>query len=147
MNVNRNRVLIDLSASPNCQFGKIDYTQQSAEQKVFSAIWSLESEVNNGGFALYFENSSAAEINDVVAALQAIGANRMAEVVAKAIAAFPDGPPRGSSEVGGSLLPAPLATVERWNQLDQEFFAYLDNLTNLLYDFVKARPQDFGPIS
>lgn len=52
--MNKNEMLISLSESKKSDFGKKDFLKQSKEQKVFSTIWSLESEVNNGGFYSVF---------------------------------------------------------------------------------------------
>jgi hypothetical protein len=30
--------------------------------------------------------------------------------------------------------------------LDQEFFTYPDNLTDLLFEFVRSHPKTFGPV-
>ncbi|MDE3063964.1 MAG: DUF4375 domain-containing protein, partial [Acidobacteriota bacterium] len=57
--MNKNGILIALSESDKSSFGKIAFNEQSFPQKVFSAIWALESEVNNGGFAQYYFNSSS----------------------------------------------------------------------------------------
>jgi hypothetical protein len=48
--VNKNEILINLSGSATTKIGKEEFEQQSLPQKVFSAIWEVESEVNNGGF-------------------------------------------------------------------------------------------------
>lgn len=45
--MNKNRILIDLSESKKTGFGKQEFAEQSHPQQVFSAIWALESEVNN----------------------------------------------------------------------------------------------------
>ena len=37
-------------------------------------------------------------------------------------------------------------TSEKLEGLDQEFFAYPDNLTELLFEFVRAHPETFGPV-
>jgi hypothetical protein len=55
------------------------FAQQSLPQKVFSAIWEVESEVNNGGFAQYFSNDSAESASFVVEALEKIGAPKNCE--------------------------------------------------------------------
>jgi hypothetical protein len=68
--MNKNEILINLSESKNTKFGKEDFVSQSPPQKVFSAIWSAESEVNNGGFWQYFINSSAESAPFVVEALK-----------------------------------------------------------------------------
>jgi uncharacterized protein DUF4375 len=52
--VDKNAFLIQLSESDRTMFGKEDFATQSVPQKVFSAIWAVESEVNNGGFSQYF---------------------------------------------------------------------------------------------
>jgi hypothetical protein len=60
--------------------------------KVFSSIWAVESEVNNGGFSQYFLNSSSETAGFVVEALETIDAPRTADICRRAIAAaFPDG--------------------------------------------------------
>ncbi len=52
--MNKNRILIELSESKMTDFGKKTVAAQSRPQKVFSALWAIESEVNNGGFSQYF---------------------------------------------------------------------------------------------
>jgi len=47
--MDKNKILIELSESNRTEFGKEDFDKQSLPQKVFSAIWSVEAEVNNGG--------------------------------------------------------------------------------------------------
>jgi hypothetical protein len=44
----KNDILINLSESEKTSFGKQDFASQSLPQKVFSAIWAVESEVNSG---------------------------------------------------------------------------------------------------
>jgi len=46
--MNKTGILIDLSESDKTRFRKGDFDAQSIPQKVFSAIWAVESEVNNG---------------------------------------------------------------------------------------------------
>ena len=54
----KNNILISLSESDKTQFGKQDFATQSIPQQVFSSVWALEAEVNNGGFSQYFLNDS-----------------------------------------------------------------------------------------
>ncbi len=54
MSPTKNHILIGLSESERTKFVKEDFASQSAPQKVFSALWEIESEVNNGGFSQYF---------------------------------------------------------------------------------------------
>ena len=71
--MNKNEILIELSQSPMTKVGKEEFNEQSGPQKIFSAIWELESEVNNGGFSQYFLNESAESVSFVV---EAVTANR-----------------------------------------------------------------------
>jgi hypothetical protein len=48
--MNKNEILIDLSESEMTKDGKENFSEQSFSQKAFSAIWEVESEVNNRGF-------------------------------------------------------------------------------------------------
>ena len=61
--VDKNTFLIELSESDHADFGKRDFLIQSDVQKVFSAVWALEIEVNNGGFHQYFFNSDGGTAN------------------------------------------------------------------------------------
>jgi len=93
--MDKNNILINLSESEQIKFGKEDFHTQSVPQKVFSSIWAVESEVNNGGFSQYFQNSTSAETAPfVVEALNTIGAPSTADICNRAIAcAFPTGLP------------------------------------------------------
>src|SRR5260370_16965113 len=94
MRPDKNQILMDLASSDKTSFGKEDLANQSLTQKVFSTIWAVESEVNNGGFSQYFLNSSAESAPFVVEALRIIGAADTAAICERAIAAaFPTGLP------------------------------------------------------
>jgi len=68
----KNEILIELSESEGSKFGKEDFALQSLPQKVFSSVWAVECEVNNGGFSQYFLNSSAETAAFVADALELI---------------------------------------------------------------------------
>ena len=57
--MDKNSFLINLSESIRTDFGRVEFEKQSPVQKVFSAIWALESEVNSGGFSHYLASSEA----------------------------------------------------------------------------------------
>lgn len=63
MSPTKNHILINLSSSDKTSFGKEEFVRQSLPQKVFSAIWAVESAVNNGGSPQYFVNSSAESLS------------------------------------------------------------------------------------
>ena len=90
--LDRNAILIALSQSDRTEFGKDNFSAQSIPQKIFSCVWALEAEVNNGGFSQYFFNSSRETAGFVVEALKVIGASKTAQLCEQAIsAAFPSG--------------------------------------------------------
>jgi hypothetical protein len=145
--MNKDHYLIDLSESDRTDFGRVDFGAQTDEQKVFSAIWALESQVNNGGFEQYFASGDGDTATFAPTALRAIGANKCAAIVENAL-----------HTVSRYDLPADQAkrqeiidslsdeVCEKLNEIDAEFFEYPDNLSDLLYAFVQSHPDTFGPI-
>ena len=123
--MDKNTFLIRLSESPRTAFGRVAFEEQPFEQKVFSAIWALEGEVNGGGFASYLSGSESQTATFAPIALKAIGAVKCAAVVEQALQIGPKGD---------------LAAV------DKAFMAYPDNLTELLFRYIQARPDVFGAV-
>jgi hypothetical protein len=145
--MNKNGILIDLSESEKTRFGKEEFAKQSLPQKVFSAIWAVESEVNNGGFSQYFLNSSAESTSFVAQALEIIGAPKTASICNRAIsAAFPAGLPSAVETVRTVASDFSDEILEKLEPLDQEFFAYPHNLTDLLFAYVSDHPEEFGTL-
>ena len=145
--MNKNKILIDLSESEKTRFGKEEFAQQSLPQQVFSAIWALESEVNNGGFSQYFLNGSAESASFVVKALETIGAPKTASICNRAITtAFPKGLPSTAETISSVAADFSDEILESLESLDQEFFAYPHNLTELLFAYVSEHPEEFGTL-
>jgi hypothetical protein len=145
--MNKNRILITLSESDKTRFGKQEFAEQSLPQKVFSAIWALESEVNNGGFSQYFLNSSAESASFVVEALKTIGAPKTASICQRAIiTAYPAGLPAAVESIRSVAANFPDEILEELELLNQEFFAYPHNLTDLLFAYVSSHPEEFGKV-
>jgi hypothetical protein len=132
--INKNAVLIALSESDRSDLGRVDFADQSRDQKVFSAIWTLEGAVNMDGFASYFASEDES-IGFAAEALEAIGAHQAAAIVRQAQQL----PPESSNDLTDEQL-------EELEGLDQAFMAYPDDLTGLLYAFVAARPESFGEV-
>jgi len=127
------------------KIGKEEFATQSIPQQVFSAIWELEAEVNNGGFSQYFQNSSAETAPFVVAALETIGGSQAAGIAMLAInAAFPDGLPAAPEQISSGAAHFSDDVLAQLEALDKQFLSYPDNLTDLLFDFVSKYPDEFG---
>lgn len=136
----KNSYLIDLSESSQIQTGKVEFAAQSHPQKVFSAIWDVEAEVNNGGFWQYFANNSAETASFVVEALGRVGASRMSEICK-------EGLPADTDEIQAAARAEFGEDIEQaLDQLSGEFCKYPENLTELLFEFVKQHPNGFGEI-
>lgn len=145
--MDKNEILVMLSESESTAFGKQDFEEQSVPQKVFSSIWSLESEVNNGGFSQYFQNSSNETAGFVVDALRSIDAHQTAEICKRALMiAFPMGLPSSPEAISAAAANFAPDVEDALNSLDQDFYAYPNDLTELLYAYVSAHPDEFGSL-
>lgn len=145
--MDENALLIKLSESDRTMFGRVDFDQQPPDQQVFSAIWELENQVNNGGFAQYLSASDADSANLVPRALRTIGANACANIVERALRVVsPRGLPREQSLREDLVDQLGQDERDALEVLDQEFLAYPDNLTDLLFAFVRAHAHVFGRV-
>src|SRR5262245_9005899 len=142
--MNKNSYLIALCESELASFGKVEFLSQSEPQQVFSAIWELESQVNNGGFDQYLRNSDTDIITHAPAALRAIGAHQCAQIVQSALSVL-EPFPSTRDERSDALDDLDDERLEALEAQDAAFFAYPDDLTSLLFDFVSRHPQSFGP--
>ena len=145
--MDKNAFLINFSESNRCDFGRVEFANQPDDQRIFSAIWALESAVNNGGFSLYFVSSAGGTANFASTALRRIGADTCAAIVDAALAVV-SSKPLPVAQDARKLLVAQLSVTgrEQLENLDVLFFSYPDNLTDLLFAFVLSRPTSFGPI-
>jgi hypothetical protein len=142
----KNGILIALSQSDKTKFGT-RFDTQSTPQRIFSAIWSVESEVNNGGFSQYFLNDSCETAGFVAEALGAIGAPRTADICRRAITiAFPNGLPTDAEAISAAAAEFSDETEDELNSLDGEFYQYPHNLTDLLFAYVAKHPEEFGDL-
>ena len=133
----KNKQLVALSENPAAQFWKVSYQELTPAGRVFVSVWELESEVNNGGFLQYFFNSSGDNAGHCASALEKIGALNVAALVKQAISVFDNGEPSPDSAVRQPQVENFSEIQKKYlDELDQKFFKYPDNLTELLFDFV-----------
>ena len=145
--MNKNEILIMLSESGSTAFGKQDFEEQSIPQKVFSSVWALESEVNNGGFSQYFQNCSNETAGFVVEALHFIDAHQTAEICKRALSiAFPMGLPSTPEAIRTAAENFAPDVDDALHSLDQDFYVYPNDLTELLYAYVSTHPSEFGSL-
>ncbi len=108
------------------------------KEQVFFLVWSLEAEVNNGGFNQFFFNSSGDHAAATAEALRAIGAKKTAAIVDRAVSLFgAEGPSRNRVQRQQQLTLFSEEQQERFSELDTNFYAYPDNLSELLAKYMR----------
>jgi len=143
--LNKNAWLIRLSEVG--RFWQIDYEQLTRPEQIFYGVWELEAEVNNGGFHQYFFNSSGDYAFAIVDALKEIGAHQAATIVHRAIRLFDGGLfSRDLAARQTQLLALPENSNTKFNRVDEEFYQYPDNLTDLLYAYVRQHPSEIAGV-
>jgi hypothetical protein len=126
-----------------CSYGE-DLDKLTEEQKQFYYNQCLEREVNIGGFSLYFVNSSGGFAQQTVQSLRAIGANNTANIVQKAIDQFPyKNVPENRIERQEVWETIQETAHPIWEELDQMFYKYEDDLNTLNLEFVKKHKDKF----
>lgn len=99
-------------------------------EQLLVVIWGLEADVNNGGFHQYYFNCYGNFAHLASPMLREIGAKIMAQIVDEANAVFgPTGPPYDRDERQKALE---AIDDDSWGQLDTKFWAYPDNVSDLL---------------
>lgn len=105
-------------------------------EKALFCVWTLESEVNNGGFNQYYWNSAGDFSKETVCFLEDVGASETASILKAANENFGnEGPPKDRTERQQRLEELERFGALKLDSLDQEFYEYPDDLTELLYQF------------
>ena len=126
-----------------CAYGD-EMDKLTEEQKLFYYNQCLEREINNGGFNQYFFNSSGGFAYKTIQSLQTIGANKTADILQKAIDQFPNSNvPEDRTERQEILEQIEETADVVWEDLDQKFFSYEDDLNKLNIEFVRKNKDKF----
>lgn len=88
--VNESIIALDNYICELCTWGN-DLSKLTDAEKVFFYNQELEREINNGGFAQFYYNSSGNYANELIDSLKLIGAYKTADIVKKANDQFLDG--------------------------------------------------------
>ena len=130
-----------------CEYGDNMETLNEA-QRILYITQALEMEVNNGGFAQFFFNSSGMFANELVSTFEKIGAMRTAEICKKAISIYGDDVPIDRDKREDVITPDDEKEEERigkiLNACDDEFFEYKDDLVELNYQFIINNKKSFA---
>jgi hypothetical protein len=117
----------------------------SVPQKNFYFNQNLEREVNNGGFHQFFFNSSGEFAHETLESLKEIGAQTTAEWIRRAIDEFPGGKVPTDTEERRELMLKlwPESENEVWEELDQKFYTYEDDLNALNLAYIRTNLASF----
>lgn len=142
-NINNCIIELDNYISALCDYGdSIEKLNQA--QRNFFYNQTLEREINNGGFNQFFFNSSGDFANETIISLKEIGANKTAMIVKKANDQFPDKiVPKDRTSRQEILSQMEDKANKIWEELDQKFFAYEDDLNSLNMDYVRKNKNEF----
>lgn len=100
---------------------KVGFDALTEQEKNLAAIWGIEAEVDNGGFAHFFSSAAGDLAFYAPQALKNVGALDLAELAARANAVFgPDGPPPERA--------ARRNAVDAFSEEDRQILEPLDDL-------------------
>ena len=116
----------------------------SPEERTAYAVDAFQREANNGGFEQYLYNSSGALAGELLDALRAVGAERIAEIYRPALAALPAAWLEDEEE-RRKLLDKVLTerVSELFDQCDERFYERSGDLEELLYHYILENRRSF----
>ena len=105
------------------------------EERIIVAIEALEAEVNNGGYAQFFLNSSREYVPTIVQALVRIGCPITAEITQQAIDALHL--PRLSGEAIEAAMADDTINEDDLNECDDSYYKSGEDIAGQLFAFIK----------
>jgi hypothetical protein len=136
-------IALDTRVNELSNYGE-DLTNLSEPQKNLLFVGNAEREVNNGGFNQFYWNSSGDFAHETQNAIKTIGANRMADIVTKANSVWPDETvPKDRTRRQEIQEKIEEQANPIWEECDQEFYRYPDDIADLLIKYVKKHRTDF----
>lgn len=117
----------------------------SDEEKYFYAVYELDSEVNNGGYLQYFDNSSGDLAYLIIDALQSIGLNKVLQITKEALDIY-----GGDVSKNQNVRMEEIAKLTNnyednlWNECDSQFYDIEDeNIGILLMNYAEKNQNKF----
>ena len=106
-------------------------------QDIAELVKLLEAELNNGGFDQFFFNSSGDKTDEIIEALQVVGAVKTAEICKRAAAKFPGGmPPKDWAKRQDVLVDEVSPEADAFQDMDRDFYSSSENLSELVSVFL-----------
>lgn len=136
-------IALDSRVNELSNYGE-DLANLTEPQKTLLFVENVEREVNNGGFNQFYWNSSGDFAHETQNALMTIEANQMADIVNKANSVWPDQRvPKNRTQRQEIQQEIEEKANPTWEECDQEFYRYPDNIADLLIIYVKKNQVDF----
>ena len=118
--------------------------QATRGERALYALWTVDGEVNNGGFEQFFVNTSGALTQEAIRGAREIGARRHERILRAAVAPFQRGVPKDRAARQRALDEIPDATKEStFGTLDDEWYAADRELERRLIAYVRTHPREF----
>ncbi len=116
------------------------YEALSESERVIYHVFTLEGDVNLGGFELLFYGSGGDYILEAVESLRRIGSTTTLALVSRAIGVFGPIPPSSDREARQAQVDAlPEAASDEWERLDQAFFNPEESLADLVVNYIERQ--------
>ncbi|NRA26186.1 MAG: DUF4375 domain-containing protein [Opitutales bacterium] len=123
---------------------KSGYDSLPKHQRFYSAVFMFDAEINNGGLAQYFLNSSADNWRDALAGLEAMGSKDRLAVVREAISLFgSDGPSENRDKRQDQLSKLYRKNDSIFDALESRYYDSDEVVEVLATRFVLANPNRF----
>lgn len=120
------------------QYDYNNFSNLNEIEKTFIYVDILEGQVNNGGFDQFFFNSSGDFTYEVLESYKNIGAYKTAKIINEAIKLFPTVPVSKDTETRRIIMQDLSEEIsEKWNQLDDQFYEYEENIVIYMIDYIK----------
>lgn len=125
------------------QYDYDNFSNLNEIEKTFIFVDILEAQVNNGGFDQFFFNSSGDFTYEVLEAYENIGAYKTAKIIIEAIKLFPKVPVSKDTETRRIIMQDLSEEIsEKWNQLDDQFYKYEENIVTFMIDYIKKKQKN-----
>jgi Domain of unknown function (DUF4375) len=123
---------------------KSGYDSLPEHQRFYSAVFMCDAEINNGGLAQYFVNSSGDNWRDALAGLEAMGSTDRLNIVKEAISLFGTaGPSENRSQRQDQLSKIFKKNDAIFEELESRYYASTEVVEVLATQFVIANPNSF----
>lgn len=112
------------------------------QERTVLVIEALEREVNNGGFLLFFQNSSAEYALEAPDCLEKINCPQAAELAKRALATLDLTASPSPEDIQGAAEEEDEQRDERLDRLDQEYSSQVGELSSALLAFIKENQEN-----